>query len=119
MWRLPDVAKHAVLCASCCHNVSRRLQAGDVLLLSASTKWAEEHRQDRAFVMLSEVPNSNPPKKRSMIIAVLLAVGMITTQVSAPLRSAAQCVGAGPCVWDGGGALQGARTAARSGGRNH
>ncbi|EFJ39566.1 hypothetical protein VOLCADRAFT_70819, partial [Volvox carteri f. nagariensis] len=57
------------------------LQGGDVLLLSCSTRWTEEHKHDKAFVLLQAVPDSSPPKRRSMIIGVLLLLGMVLTQI--------------------------------------
>ncbi|GLC48755.1 putative sodium/sulfate cotransporter 3 [Pleodorina starrii] len=62
------------------------LQGGDVLLLSCSTKWVEEHRHDKAFVLLQAVPDSSPPKRRAMIISVLLVTGMVLTQIVAGLK---------------------------------
>ncbi|KAG2495414.1 hypothetical protein HYH03_006361 [Edaphochlamys debaryana] len=62
------------------------LQGGDVLLLSCHTKWAEEHRHDKAFVLIQTVPNSSPPKNSRMIIAVLLVIGMILTQIVGGLK---------------------------------
>ncbi|KXZ43508.1 hypothetical protein GPECTOR_88g451 [Gonium pectorale] len=63
------------------------LQGGDVLLLSAHVKWAEEHRHDKSFVLLQPVENSSPPKRRVMIISVLLATGMVLTQIIGGLKN--------------------------------
>ncbi|GLC36709.1 sequence orphan Slt1 [Pleodorina starrii] len=63
------------------------LQGGDVLLLSCSTKWVEEHRHDKAFVLLQAVPDSSPPKRRAMIISMLLVTGMVLTQIVGGLKS--------------------------------
>lgn len=69
------------------------LQGGDVLLLSASNDWAEKHRHDRSFVLLTDVRDSSPPKKNRAIIGVLLVTGMVLTQVG----------GVGGGRWGGGG----------------
>lgn len=57
------------------------LQANDILLLSCDPKWCEEHRHDKAFVLIKDVPNSSPPKRKGMIISVVLVVGLVITQV--------------------------------------
>jgi hypothetical protein len=36
------------------------LQQGDVLLLSTSSSWAEEHKYDRNFLMINEVGEPSP-----------------------------------------------------------
>lgn len=58
-----------------------RLEAGDILLLSSSTTWAEEHQHDEAFVLVSEVPDSSPHKTSRMWLALFLTVSMVLTQV--------------------------------------
>ncbi|KXZ47562.1 hypothetical protein GPECTOR_34g721 [Gonium pectorale] len=63
------------------------LQGGDVLLISCHTKWTDEHRQDKAFVLLQAVPDSSPPKRRAMIISVLLVLGMVLTQIVGGLKN--------------------------------
>jgi hypothetical protein len=35
------------------------IQPGDVLLLSTSTTWAEEHKYDRNFLMIDDVSEPN------------------------------------------------------------
>lgn len=62
------------------------LAAGDVLLISAGPKWSEEHRYDKAFVLLQDVPDYSPPKKSRMIIGVALATAMVLTQVIAGIE---------------------------------
>ena len=62
------------------------LQGGDVLLISCHTKWAEEHRMDKAFVLVQAVPDSSPPKRGRMAIGVLLVVGMVLTQIVGGLK---------------------------------
>ncbi|KAG2495059.1 hypothetical protein HYH03_006670 [Edaphochlamys debaryana] len=62
------------------------LQGGDVLLISCHTKWPEEHRHDKAFVLVQAVPDSSPPKRSRMIIGVLLVVGMVLTQIVGGLK---------------------------------
>ncbi|GIL57892.1 hypothetical protein Vafri_13129 [Volvox africanus] len=63
------------------------LQGGDVLLLSCSTRWTEEHRHDKAFVLLQAVPDSSPPKRSRMVIGVLLVMGMVLTQIIGGLKN--------------------------------
>ncbi|KAG2432791.1 hypothetical protein HXX76_008526 [Chlamydomonas incerta] len=62
------------------------LQGGDVLLISCHTKWADEHRMDKAFVLVQAVPDSSPPKRGRMAIGVLLVVGMVLTQIVGGLK---------------------------------
>ena len=63
------------------------LQGGDVLLISCHTNWADEHRHDKSFVLLQPVPDSSPPKRSRMVIGVLLATGMVLTQIVGGLKS--------------------------------
>lgn len=58
-----------------------RLEAGDVLLLSASTEWAGEHKNDEAFVLTAEVPDSSPHKTNRMWLALFLTTSMVLTQI--------------------------------------
>lgn len=43
------------------------LAAGDMLLLSARSSWAEENADNEAFVLVTEVPDSSPHKTRKMV----------------------------------------------------
>ncbi|KAG2448929.1 hypothetical protein HYH02_006277 [Chlamydomonas schloesseri] len=63
------------------------LQGGDVLLISCHTNWADEHRHDKSFVLVQAVPDSSPPKRSRMIIGVLLATGMVLTQIIGGLKN--------------------------------
>ncbi|PNW74959.1 hypothetical protein CHLRE_12g502600v5 [Chlamydomonas reinhardtii] len=63
------------------------LQGGDVLLISCHTNWADEHRHDKSFVLVQPVPDSSPPKRSRMIIGVLLATGMVLTQIIGGLKN--------------------------------
>lgn len=48
-----------------------RLAAGDMLLLSATSSWAEENADNEAFVLVTEVPDSSPHKTRKMVRPLL------------------------------------------------
>ncbi|KAG2451461.1 hypothetical protein HYH02_004059 [Chlamydomonas schloesseri] len=63
------------------------LQGGDVLLISCHTNWADEHRHDKSFVLIQAVPDSSPPKRSRMVIGVLLATGMVLTQIIGGLKN--------------------------------
>ncbi len=63
------------------------LQGGDVLLISCHTNWANDHRSDKSFVLVQAVPDSSPPKRGRMVIAVLLATGMVLTQIIGGLKN--------------------------------
>lgn len=73
------------------------LQPGDVLLLQASTEWCAKHRNDRNFVMISEVLNSNPPKKNRALIAMVLGAGMVLTQIIPGVRNDKEWIHLWPC----------------------
>lgn len=55
-----------------------KLHAGDVLLLEAGPTFFERNtNKDRAFVLLSEVENSSPPRLKLFIPALLLMIAML------------------------------------------
>lgn len=57
------------------------LLGGDVLLVASRSAWAEDHKNDANFTLLTMVPNSNPPKKNRAWIAIPLAAAMVITQI--------------------------------------
>jgi di/tricarboxylate transporter len=57
------------------------LKAGDVLVVEAGPEFAHNFKNNRAFSLISEVPNSSPMKRNKMWIALALTVAMVLTQV--------------------------------------
>jgi uncharacterized protein with PhoU and TrkA domain len=57
------------------------LKAGDVLVVEAGPEFAHNFNNNRAFSLISEVPNSSPMKRSKMWIALALTVAMVMTQV--------------------------------------
>jgi di/tricarboxylate transporter len=57
------------------------LAAGDVLLLSGSTKWGTRHRNNRNFALISTALDASPPKRNRALVAVALGTVMIITQI--------------------------------------
>ncbi len=57
------------------------LQPGDVLLLETKADWAERFMNDKGFVLLNPVKNSNPPKRTRGLLSVSLGIIMVLTQV--------------------------------------
>jgi uncharacterized protein with PhoU and TrkA domain len=57
------------------------LKAGDVLVVEAGPEFAHNFKNNRAFSLISEVPNSSPMKRSKMWIALALTVAMVMTQV--------------------------------------
>lgn len=53
-----------------------------MLLVMGSETFPKDNHHDRNFVMIDEVPNSNPPKKSKAPIAIFLGLAMITTQIA-------------------------------------
>lgn len=64
------------------------LQTGDVLVVQAGPEFLHNFKHNRAFSLISEVPNSSPMKRNRMWIALLLTLGMVATQVRAELLRA-------------------------------
>jgi di/tricarboxylate transporter len=58
-----------------------KLAAGDLLVLEAGPGFAAAAPSNRAFSLISEVPNSAPLKKRRMFVALALVVAMVSTQI--------------------------------------
>lgn len=57
------------------------LRAGDVLVVEAGPEFLHNHRNNRAFSLISEVPNSSPMKRSKMWVALALTIAMVSTQV--------------------------------------
>ncbi|WIA31323.1 hypothetical protein OEZ86_002225 [Tetradesmus obliquus] len=57
------------------------LKAGDVLVVEAGPEFATNFKNNRAFSLISEVPNSSPMKRSKMWIALALTVAMVLTQI--------------------------------------
>lgn len=57
------------------------IQAGDMLLLMTGEDFEKEHKYDRNFVLINDVPSSAPPKKNRGAIAVFLGIAMVMTQI--------------------------------------
>lgn len=57
------------------------LKQGDVLVVEAGPEFLANFKNNRAFSLISEVPQSSPMKRSKMWIALLLTVAMVSTQV--------------------------------------
>ena len=62
-------------------------QANDVLLLSTDHEWCEEQRHNKAFVLIKDVPNSSPPKRKGILLSVFLVVALVIIQVTGGLKN--------------------------------
>jgi len=80
------------------------LQSGDTLLLQTGPHFAEIHRNNRDFFLVSQVSDSNPPRHdRAVLSLVLLGVlvALLTTQVIPTVLAAFVVAGAmivGGCI---------------------
>lgn len=63
------------------------LQPGDVLLLSTNEAWADKYKQDRNFTVIANIPKSEPPKKNRGLIAIVLGIAMVLTQIIPGVRN--------------------------------
>jgi len=54
------------------------LRAGDTLLLEASPGFARAYRNSRDFYLVSEVPDSTPPRYHKAVPALLILIALIT-----------------------------------------
>ncbi len=52
-------------------------QAGDVLLLEAHPSFADQHRNSRDFLLVSEVSESSPPRHDRALLAIGLLLAMV------------------------------------------
>ena len=59
-----------------------RLRAGDTLLLEADATFADRHRYDRNFLLVSELRDSTPPNFRRAPIALGVLVAMIVATIT-------------------------------------
>ncbi|MCA9602869.1 MAG: SLC13 family permease, partial [Myxococcales bacterium] len=68
-----------------------QLESGDVLLLEARPGFAERHRNDRTFALVSEVAGSEPPRHDRAWIGGLILAGMVLSNTLGllPLSTAA------------------------------
>jgi hypothetical protein len=57
------------------------LYAGDILVVEAGPEFLHNFKNNRAFSLISEVPNSSPMKRGKMWIALALTVVMVSTQI--------------------------------------
>eukprot|EP00879_Flechtneria_rotunda_P025308 GHRR01026886.1.p1 GENE.GHRR01026886.1~~GHRR01026886.1.p1 ORF type:complete len:683 (+),score=201.90 GHRR01026886.1:1107-3155(+) len=57
------------------------LKTGDVLVVEAGPEFINNFKNNRAFSLISEVPNSSPMKRNKMWIALLLTIAMVSTQI--------------------------------------
>lgn len=58
-----------------------KLQPGDVLLLDTGSEFMNRYKSDKAFNLMTEVPNTSPLKTSRMWWALLLVGALISTQV--------------------------------------
>jgi len=60
------------------HPANVKLQTGDVLLVEASSSFAEKQGADhRTFALVSEVENSSPPRPRLFLLCAALMIAML------------------------------------------
>lgn len=78
------------------------LRAGDTLLLEASPGFARAYRNSSDFYLVSEVPNSTPPRYQKAIPALLILISLVVTvttgllpMITASLVAASAVVGLG------------------------
>ncbi|MFG0274295.1 MAG: SLC13 family permease, partial [Phycisphaerales bacterium] len=55
------------------------LRAGDTLLVEAPSGWAETHGDSGSFYLVSEVPDSTPPRHERAWAAILILIALMTT----------------------------------------
>ncbi len=53
------------------------LRAGDTLLVEAHPSFADQHRDSRDFFLVSQLPDSNPPRHDRALIAVGILLAMV------------------------------------------
>lgn len=56
-----------------------KLQAGDTLLVEGGRSFANVHRNNRDFLLVSGLSDSNPPDHRKAPLALLLLLGLVTS----------------------------------------
>ena len=78
------------------------LRAGDTLLLEASPGFVRAYRNSSDFYLVSEVPNSTPPRYQKAVPALLILVALVATvttgllpMITASLLAASAVVGLG------------------------
>lgn len=54
------------------------VRAGDTLLLEAHTQFAEQHRNDTDFFLVSQLEDSSPRRHQNALQAILILLGMIS-----------------------------------------
>jgi len=68
------------------HPGQEKLQGGDVLLLEAGPNFVKDHAESsHAFVLLSEVKDSSPPRLRHFVPAILITIAMLAVYTAGVL----------------------------------